>query len=73
MTKANHDPVENPEHYTQGDVECVDAIQAALTHEEFVGYCKGNLIKYTWRERHKDGRESLEKANWYLTKLLKEY
>jgi hypothetical protein len=63
------DPVNNPEHYIQGGIECIDAIEAALTPEEFRGFCKGNALKYIWRERHKGGEESLKKANWYLRKL----
>jgi len=62
------DNVNHPAHYKQGDIECIDAIQAALTPEEFRGYCKGNAIKYIWRERHKGQNESLQKAVWYLTK-----
>lgn len=64
------DPVNGPGHYRQGGVECIDAIQAALTVEEFRGYCKGNVLKYVWRERHKGGAESLRKAAWYVARLL---
>lgn len=60
------DMVNSPPHYTHGDIECIDAIRAALTPEEFRGYLKGNVIKYVWRERHKGGDESLDKARWYL-------
>lgn len=60
----------NPNHYKQGDIECIDAIEAALTPEEFRGYCKGNIIKYTWRERMKGEAISLSKAQWYLRRLL---
>ena len=60
------DPVHNPEHYNQGEVECIDAIRSALTEAEFRGYCKGNVIKYVWREMHKGQDESLQKAQWYL-------
>lgn len=63
------DMVNNPPHYKQGGIECIEAIKAALTEEEFRGYCKGNAIKYIWREKHKGGNESIEKANWYLNKL----
>ena len=63
------DVVNFPAHYRQGDIECIDAIQAALTEEEFRGYCKGNALKYIWRERHKGGNESLLKADWYIAKL----
>lgn len=67
MTKP--DLVNSPPHYRQGDIECIDAIRAALTEEEFRGYCKGNALKYIWRERHKGGGESLAKAGWYLDRL----
>ena len=66
------DPVNHPEHYTSGSIECIDAIRAALTEEEFRGYCKGNALKYVWRERHKGGDESLAKADWYLKCLTEE-
>jgi hypothetical protein len=62
------DLVNAPPHYRQGDIECIDAIKAALTPEEFRGYCKGNAIKYVWRERHKGGNESMAKADYYLKK-----
>jgi hypothetical protein len=64
-----NDQINSPEHY-RGQIECIDAIQAALTPEEFRGFCKGNLIKYVWRERRKGGNESLEKAQWYVNRLL---
>jgi hypothetical protein len=63
------DMVNHPSHYTVGDIECIDAIKAALTEEEFRGYCKGNALKYIWREKHKGGEESMKKAEWHLNKL----
>lgn len=63
------DLVNHPPHYNDGGIECINAIEAALTAEEFRGYCKGNALKYIWRERHKDS-ESLAKANWYINFLL---
>ena len=64
------DLVNQPEHYRQGEIECIDAIEAALTPDEFRGYCKGNILKYVWRERYKGGAESIAKARWYLQRLL---
>lgn len=64
------DNVNHPEHYTSGSIECIDAIKAALTEEEFRGFLKGNVMKYTWRERMKGGVESLQKAKWYLERLI---
>ena len=64
------DPVDKPMHYAAGAVECIDAIEAQLTPEEFRGYLKGNVARYMWRERKKGGTESLKKANWYLNRLI---
>ena len=64
------DNVNRPIHYAAGSIECIDAIEAQLSAEEFRGYLKGNIIKYLWREKHKGGTESLKKAKWYLNKLL---
>lgn len=66
---APDDMVNHPPHYTKGGIECIEAIKAALTEEEFRGYCKGNALKYIWRERYKGETVSLEKAKWYLNKL----
>lgn len=67
-----HEPdmVNHPPHYTQGGIECIDAIEASMSAEEFAGYLKGNVMKYLWRYRNK-GRETedLSKAQWYLNKL----
>ena len=61
--------VDHPDHYNAGSIECIDAIRAALTPEEFRGFCKGNALKYIWREQFKGGFESLEKAVWYLKSM----
>jgi len=68
---ADVDMVNSPPHYNHAGIECIEAIEAALTPEEFRGYCKGNNIKYTWRENYKNKDEDLAKANWYLSRLLK--
>ena len=66
------DNINHPSHYTNGEVECIDAIKSALTPEEFRGYCKGNVIKYSFREKYKGGDEDLQKARWYINKLLED-
>lgn len=74
LRDANTDAdfVNHPPHYKQGGIECIDAIESALTPQEFRGYCKGNALKYIWREKHKGQDESLEKAIWYLNRALGE-
>jgi hypothetical protein len=63
-----------PSHYTEGAVECIDAIESSMSKNEFLGYLKGNVIKYIWRYRLK-GREAedLRKAQWYLNRLVDSY
>ena len=68
--KESFDLVNHPLHYTDGNIECIEAIEAQLTSEEYRGYLKGNVAKYVWREKHKGGIESLEKAQWYLSRLI---
>ena len=70
MAYGGVDMVNSPPHYTHGDIECIDAIRAALGPEGFAAFCRGNVIKYNWRCNHKNGRQDLEKADWYLNKLL---
>lgn len=74
-TFAMQPPVDaiNPPHYRQGAVECIDAIHAAVGDEGFKDYCTGQVIKYIWRYRHKNGLEDLKKAQWYLTELIKQH
>ena len=67
------DPVNNPQHYNNGTIECIEAIQESMPKEAFKGYLKGNTMKYLWRYDYKGkASEDLEKAQWYLNKLIQE-
>jgi len=59
----------NPNHY-KGEIECIDAIKSSMTIEAFNGYLKGNVLKYMWRYEKKNKVEDLQKAQWYLNKLI---
>ena len=63
--------VHSPAHYNQGQTECIDAIEAMLSQEEYIGYLRGNSMKYRWRFRYKNGFEDLDKADWYEKRLEK--
>lgn len=67
----HNDPVNSPNHYTTGKVEVIDYMQDKLSVEGFKGYCEGNVIKYISRYKHKNGLQDLEKAQWYLNRLIK--
>jgi len=64
------DPVNKPQHY-QGRIECIDAIESATAGlEGLEAVCTGNVLKYVWRWKRKNGVEDLRKAKWYLEKLI---
>ena len=65
------DPVNHPSHYTNGKVECIDAIEAALSShtDPMDAWLTGQVIKYLWRWPMKNGKEDLEKAQFYLNRL----
>lgn len=44
----------DPGHYKTEGVEAIDAIRAALGHEGFIAYCRGQVIRYLWRLGKKD-------------------
>ena len=56
--------------YKHGGIECIDAIRACMSEEEFRGFCKGNVIKYLWRAEYKGGSEDYQKARDYMNYLL---
>ena len=64
------DMVNSPPHYTQGGIECIDAMQSAFGAAELEAYCKIAAFKYIWRCDRKNGNEDIRKAIWYLQKYL---
>jgi len=66
------DMVDNPPHYNNGGIECIEAIEAMLSRDEYIGYLRGNALKYMWRFRYKSKPfEDLRKARWYEERLMK--
>ena len=60
----------NPPHYQRSEVECIDALRACMTPEEFRGYCKGSAMAYLWRLGQKDHAvQEAKKAGWYIAWL----
>lgn len=61
----------NPDHYKQGKVECIDALEAATVNKTGIeAVCTANIIKYLWRYEAKGKLEDVKKAQWYLNKLV---
>jgi hypothetical protein len=68
---TSHSDVDHPPHYTAGKIECIEAIEAATTGlEGLEAVCTANVIKYVWRWKRKNGVQDLEKAKWYLDRLI---
>ena len=63
--------VNHPQHYSQGAVECIDAMLSAFGNEAVRDFCKVNAFKYLWRLGYKDEEEQeIGKIKWYLDKYL---
>lgn len=67
------DMINHPQHYNQGGIECIDAIKAATVGKTGIqAFCVGNAIKYLWRYEEKNGLQDVEKAKWYIERLIQE-
>jgi Protein of unknwon function (DUF3310) len=67
-----NDLINHPLHYNSSgikcecgrEIECIDITR----HQNFN---IGNVMKYIWRYKHKDGILALQKAKWYLEDEIK--
>ena len=67
------DMVNSPPHYTAGKIECIDAIESATCGLHGLhAYCTAAAIKYLWRWKLKGGKTDLEKANWYINRIIRD-
>lgn len=69
QSSKNYDIVNRPSHYNQG-IETIEIIKSKMSKEMYEGYLLGNIIKYITRYKHKNGLQDLEKAEWYMKKLI---
>lgn len=63
------DMVNHPNHY-QGKHECIDEMIALFGKNAVMNFCACNVYKYRYRAAAKNGQEDLDKANWYMDKLM---
>jgi hypothetical protein len=72
MTKGAEDKINHPAHYTAGSIECIDIIgEMTSSYSGEAAVCVGNIVKYLYRANHKNGLEDLQKAKWYMVRLVK--
>ena len=62
--------VDKKKNYNAASIETIDMI-GSVTGDGFEFYLQGNIMKYLCRYPYKNGVEDLEKARWYLNKLIK--
>lgn len=68
------DNVNHPKHYADTtSIECIEAMTVAFGRGAVVDFCKCNAFKYVWRYKNKNGKEDLEKAQWYCNKAVELY
>lgn len=70
ITDSIPNNVNHPSHYTQGSIECIDAMESAYGTEAVIMFCMCNAFKYQWRFNKKNGREDILKCQWYQNKMV---
>ncbi|QPT00888.1 DUF3310 domain-containing protein [Staphylococcus equorum] len=71
---SHEDTVNHPSHYNYGKIEVIDFIEQVTQHyNPNVAYHIGNAIKYLARSPHKNGKEDVAKAKWYIERAYDEW
>jgi hypothetical protein len=72
--RKRKDKVNHPSHYNYGDIEVIDFIEQVTQHyNASVAYHIGNAIKYLARSPHKNGKEDIAEAKWYLERAFERW
>lgn len=62
--------IEQDKHYSKAVIEPIEYMCLSFTREEFKGFLKGNILKYSLRAPYKgQEEEDRRKAKWYLDLL----
>lgn len=72
--RKRNDTVNHPSHYNYGEIEVIDFIEQVTQHYNAnVAYHIGNAIKYLARSPHKNGKEDIDKARWYIERAFENW
>lgn len=72
--RKRNDTVNHPSHYNYGEIEVIDFIEQVTRHYNAnVAYHIGNAIKYLARSPHKNGKEDIDKARWYIERAFENW
>lgn len=66
VNSVNDGKPETSTHY-MGAVQPIELMLNVLYREEFIGFLKGNMIKYAFRAGRKEGESAEKDRNKYLT------
>ena len=70
--QKTQDMVNQPPHYTKGNIETIDIMEAKATPEEFKGHLKLTALKYLTRAGHKESElQDAKKTQWYVNRWVK--
>jgi hypothetical protein len=64
------DEINAPKHYHKNGIDVIGFAELHYSKEELKGFYRINIIKYVDRYDTKGGLKSLEKAEFYLKKLM---
>lgn len=70
IMENKEDVVNHPNHYTNGEIECIDEMIQVFGKQAVMDFCLCNVWKYRYRAFAKNGQEDIAKSNWYMKKYL---
>lgn len=65
-----NDIINTPEHYHKNGIDVIGFAELQFSKEQLIGFCRINAIKYITRYDRKNGIEDLQKAKFYIDKLI---
>jgi hypothetical protein len=66
--EPTEDIINYPNHYTNGDMECIDEMLLIFGKRVVADFCLCNAWKYRYRALSKNGQEDIDKSHWYIAK-----
>ena len=72
--RKRKDNVNSPSHYNYGEIETIDYCdQVCKTYPPELAPYVFNAIKYLSRANHKNGKEDVAKAKWYIERAYQKW
>lgn len=64
------DIIHKPDHYHKNGIDVIGFAEMQLPVDQLIGFHRINVLKYVTRYDRKNGVEDLNKAKFYLDKLI---